>query len=69
LLAKGQFFKKEAMLGAEGPKKCAYQENGNDHTKVLSHSTCGGQRRMVLESQADGVLASPRLVPPTDFFA
>jgi hypothetical protein len=58
LLTKDQVFKKEATMGAEEPKKRAYQKSdAADQPKVLSHFACGGQRRIFLKSQADGILA------------
>ncbi len=61
LLTKGQIFKMEATMGAEEAKKRAYQKpDATDHAKVLSHFACEGQRRILLKSKADRILARDR---------
>jgi hypothetical protein len=61
LLAKNQIFKQEPATSAEESKNRANQKsNGGYHATVLSHFACGRQRRILLKSKADGVLANDR---------
>ena len=61
LLTKDHVFKKEPTTSTEEPKKYVYQKSDSiDRAKVLSHFACGRQRRMLLKSQADRILARDR---------
>ena len=58
LLAKGEVFQKQPTMSVEeAPDRSRQEPNGVYHVPVLSHSACGWQRRMLLKSQADRILA------------
>jgi len=61
LLAKGEVFQKQpTTIAEEAPDRSRQEPNGVYHVPVLSHSACGWQRRMLLKSQADRILARHR---------
>jgi len=58
LLAKGEVFQKQPTMSVEeAPDRSRQEPNDVYHVPVLSHSACGWQRRMLLKSQADRILA------------
>jgi hypothetical protein len=58
LLAKGEVFQKQPTMSVEeAPDRSRQEPNGVYPVPVLSHSACGWQRRMLLKSQADRILA------------
>ena len=58
LRPKGEVFQKQpTMCVEEAPDRSRQKPNGVYHVPVLSHSACGWQRRMLLKSQADRILA------------
>ena len=61
-----QVFREEIAMSVEEPKKCAYQKSdGSDHEKALSHLVCGRQRRRLLKSQTDRILARDSYCRPS----
>jgi hypothetical protein len=61
LLAKGEVFQKQPTMSVEeAPDHSRQEPNDVHHVQVLSHSACGWQRRMLLKSQADRILANDR---------